>query len=96
MSLPELLGRTCHANTVETKMTVNNVVGGDENTRYLFEIETASGDIYASTPVKAGEGKTSWAARIVLQKGETLTWRARVIVDGLEFTPVVATKVQVK
>ncbi len=78
------------------QLTVNNVVGGDENTRYLFEIETASGDIYASPPVKAGEGQTSWAARIVLEKGKTFTWRARVLVDKVEFTPVVATQVQVK
>ena len=78
------------------KLTVNNVVGGDENTQYLFEIETAAGDIYASPPVKAGEGQTHWQARIVLGKGETITWRARVLVDGVEFTPVVATRVQVK
>jgi hypothetical protein len=59
--------------------TVANCAAPQAGLQYLFEVETGSGDLFASPAVAPGEQTTSWTAEMALLAGDRVTWRARVL-----------------
>jgi len=80
------------ASGYQVALVARNCAGPQEGTRYLFEVERASGEVIASPPVEPGEGETRWIAPIVLEPGEAVTWRVRVLRDGLAVAPVASAR----
>ena len=68
--------------------TVENCSAAQNGLQYLFEVETASGDLLASPPVAPGDKTTSWTTTMALLAGDKITWRARVLGGGAERVPV--------
>ena len=81
-------------------LVVRNCMDSDEKTRYLFEVECANGEIIASPPIAAGDGKTEWEAPLLLHPGLEYTWRVRILAslesDMKRGVPVASSKFTVK
>ncbi len=68
--------------------TVENCTADQGDLHYLFEVETASGDLVASAAIKPGDKTTSWTTEMALLAGDKITWRARVLGGGTARVPV--------
>ncbi len=53
-------------------------------THYLFEIECENGEILASPPIPAADGKTQWTVPGLLRPGMKYVWRVRIMGGGLK------------
>jgi hypothetical protein len=63
----------------------------DPAAQYVFEIETASGQVEKSEPVAAQNGQATWTARLRLQAGQSYTWRVRATTSAWTGQPADAT-----
>ncbi len=68
--------------------TVENCTADQSGLHYLFEVETASGDLLASAAIKPGDKTTSWTTEMALLAGDKITWRARVLGGGTARVPM--------
>ena len=61
-------------------LTTRNIAGpGHDRARYVFELESASGDKETSDPIAAGENETKWTPRMPVKAGEKYTWRVGIV-----------------
>ena len=65
-------------------LVAENCLSQEGGTKYLFEIERPGGDIVASPKVAPGQDKTSWSVWLVAEPGEVITWRVRILREGVE------------
>lgn len=72
----------------EITLTCRNCAAADEDLAYVFEVETSAGDRVASGVVPAGEGHTTWTARLFVTPGTTVTWSVRAFGEGITEAPV--------
>jgi hypothetical protein len=61
-------------------LVTRNITGpGHDRAKYVFELETASGEKETSDPIEAGEKETKWTPRMQVKSGEKYTWRVGVV-----------------
>lgn len=65
-----------------------NCPAEQEGLRYVFEVQVADGERFASPPVEPGQGSTKWTTEMALQAGERIVWRVHVLHPKAERTPV--------
>jgi hypothetical protein len=80
----------------ELTLVAKNCAAKKQGAKYLFEIERASAEVLASPPIPEGDEETKWQVFVAVEPGETITWRVRVIRDGLETAPVATARFEVK
>ena len=64
-------------------LVAGNCAASTPETRYLFELEAANGEIIASPPIPAGSTRTKWTVPGLLRENMRYTWRVRIV--GKEF-----------
>lgn len=69
---------------------------GGPGTKYLFQIERPNGDVVGSPPVDEENGRATWSVWLVAEPGEAVTWRVRVLRDGVERAPVATARFTAK
>lgn len=68
-------------------LSCRNCTAADTDLTYVFEVQTSTGDRFASPTIPAGAGKTSWKTEIFLEPGETATWSVHVTGPKVERAP---------
>lgn len=78
------------------RLECQNCVAKQDGLSYVFEVETSSGDRFASPPVKPGDKTTGWDAELALDVGDSVRWSVRVLGGNTDRVPVASASFKVE